>query len=108
MKRIGIVLRLIATFFYDLFASSVAVAKVVISGGDRAQSAIVRVPVDLKTDWGVALFASLTSLTPGSTCLYVSRDRHYLYVHMLDAPSDDVAIARFKRLYEQPIRELEA
>jgi multisubunit Na+/H+ antiporter MnhE subunit len=48
------------------------------------------------------------SLTPGSTCLHVSEDGTKLYLHLLDAPDPDAAIARFRHLYERPIMELEA
>jgi multisubunit Na+/H+ antiporter MnhE subunit len=51
------------------------------------------IPVDARTDWGVALFAYLVSLTPGSTCLHVSDDRRSLYVHLLDAPDIPARVA---------------
>ena len=73
----------------------------------RHQPAIVAVPVDAASEWGVALFAYLVSLTPGSTCLHVADDRRTLYVHFLDAPDAAVRAADVKALYERRIRQLE-
>lgn len=106
-RRIGAAASLAATFVYDLVASSLAVARIVLAPGGRNQPAIVAVPVDARTEWGVALFAYLVSLTPGSTCLHVADDRRTLYVHFLHAPDVDARAAGIKALYERRILEME-
>jgi multisubunit Na+/H+ antiporter MnhE subunit len=63
--------------------------------------------VDARTEWGVALFAYLVSLTPGSTCLHVADDGRTLYVHFLDAPDAGARAAGIKALYERRILQLE-
>jgi multicomponent Na+:H+ antiporter subunit E len=63
--------------------------------------------VDARTEWGVALFAYLVSLTPGSTCLHVADDRRTLYVHFLDAPDPEARAAGIKALFERRIVQLE-
>jgi multisubunit Na+/H+ antiporter MnhE subunit len=98
---------LLATYLYDLVAASVAVARVVLAPQRRNQPAIVAVPVDARTDWGVALFAYLVSATPGSTCLHVADDRRTLFVHFLDAPDGAARGAEMKALYERRILQLE-
>lgn len=98
---------LFATFIYDLVASSLNVTRIVLARHPSAMPAIVVIPVDARTRWGVAMFANLVSLTPGSTCLHVSDDLKRLYVHVLDAPSDERVIADFKRLYERWILRIE-
>ena len=100
-------LSLAGTFAYDLVASSLAVARIVLAPRGRNQPAIVAVPVDARTGWGVALFAYLVSLTPGSTCLHVADDRRTLYVHFLHAPDEAARAAGIKALYERRILEME-
>jgi len=95
------------TFMYDVVSASVAVARIVVSPRGRSAPALVRVPVDARTRWGVALFAYLVSLTPGSTCLAVADDLSSLYVHFLDAPDPDARAMDMKRLYERWIVEME-
>ena len=100
-------LALTVTFLYDVVSASVAVARIVIAPNGRYSPALVRVPVDARTRWGVALFAYLVSLTPGSTCLAVADDMRSLYVHFLDAPDPDARANDMKRLYERWILEME-
>jgi multisubunit Na+/H+ antiporter MnhE subunit len=98
---------LAGTFVYDIVTASLAVARIVLAPRRRNQPAIVAVPVDARTEWGVALFAYLVSLTPGSTCLHVADDRHTIYVHFLHAPDAQARGAEMKALYERRIIQLE-
>ena len=82
-------------------------ARIVLSPYAQPLPAIVVVPVEARTRWGVALFAYCVSLTPGSTCLHVSDDLRRFYVHVLDARRDEEVIAQFKRLYERWILMME-
>jgi multisubunit Na+/H+ antiporter MnhE subunit len=106
-RRTSAALSLAGAFVVDLVASSLAVARIVLAPRRQNRPAIVAVPVDVRTEWGVALFAYLVSLTPGSTCLHVAEDRRTLYVHFLDAPDADVRAAGIKALYERRILQLE-
>ena len=106
-RRIQAAISLAGTFVVDLVAASLAVARIALAPGKQHSPAIVAVPVDARTEWGVALFAYLVSLTPGSTCLHVADDRRTIYVHFLDAPDVKARAADMKALYERRIIELE-
>ena len=106
-RRMSAALSLAGAFIIDLVASSLAVARIVLAPRRQNRPAIVAVPVDARTEWGVALFAYLVSLTPGSTCLHVADDRRTLYVHFLDAPDAEARAAGIKALYERRILRLE-
>jgi multisubunit Na+/H+ antiporter MnhE subunit len=98
---------LAGAFVVDIIASSLAVARIALTPRRVNRPAIVAVPVDARTRWGVALFAYLVSLTPGSTCLHVADDLGTLYVHFLDAPDTVSRAAGIKSLYESRIIRLE-
>ncbi|MDF1501390.1 Na+/H+ antiporter subunit E [Roseisolibacter sp. H3M3-2] len=106
-RRAGAAFALFGIFLYDLVAASLAVARIVLARRPRHAPAIVAVPVDARTEWGVALFAYLVSTTPGSTCLHVADDRRTLYVHFLDAPDAGARAADVKALYERRILQIE-
>ena len=107
VRRARAALSLAGAFAVDLVASSLAVARIVVAPRRENQPAIVPVPVDARTKWGVALFAYLVSLTPGSTCLHVADDRRTIYVHFLDAPDAEARATATKALYERWILQLE-
>jgi multicomponent Na+:H+ antiporter subunit E len=100
-------LSLAGAFVVDIVASSLAVARIALSPRRENKPAIVAVPVNAKTRWGVGLFAYLVSLTPGSTCLHVADDLSQLYVHFLHAPDTAARAAQVKALYEERIIRME-
>ncbi len=106
-RRAIAALSLAGTFARDLVEASLGVARIVLSPPRQNHPAIVAVPVEATTEWGVALFAYLVSQTPGSTCLHVADDRRTIYVHFLDAPDTEARAAGIKRLYERRILQLE-
>ena len=106
-RRAWAAVQLTGAFVHDLVTASLAVARIVVTPRRRNRPAIVAVPVDARTRWGVALFAYLVSLTPGSTCLHVAGDRRTIYVHFVDAPDADARAADIKALYERRIIQLE-
>jgi multisubunit Na+/H+ antiporter MnhE subunit len=107
IRRVWAAVALLGIFLYDLIEASIAVARVVVAPRRANQPAIVAVPVDARTEWGVALFAYLVSATPGSTCLHVADDRRTLFVHFLDAPDVAARASDVKALFERRILEME-
>ena len=107
IRRLWAAVALLGIFLYDLIEASLAVARIVVAPRRANHPAIVAVPVDARTEWGVALFAYLVSATPGSTCLHVADDRRTLFVHFLDAPDVTARAASVKALFERRILEME-
>ncbi len=96
-----------AVFLYELGLSSYTVARAAFARKPRIASAIVAVPIELRTDLGIALLANLVTLTPGTCSLHVSDDRRTLYVHALDVDSPEATIMGIKRAFERRIARLE-
>lgn len=107
MQRVLGVLHLTGVFFIELWLSSVAVAKAALSPRPHTASAIIAVPLDLRTDIGIAMLANLVTLTPGTCSLHVSDDRRTLYVHALDAADPDQVIRSIKQTFERAIARIE-
>ncbi|RAI02347.1 sodium:proton antiporter [Acuticoccus sediminis] len=102
------VLVLAAVFLRELVVSSVAVARTVLSADAQPRSAIIAVPLDVRTDAGITTLANCVTLTPGTTALHVSEDRRTLFVHVLDTVSESEVVAGIKSTFERRIREIEA
>ena len=98
--RVGI------TFVVELAKSTHATIRAVLGAPGRLRPAILAVPLDLRSPGGTALFADMVTLTPGTTSLDVSADGRTLYVHVLDAPDREAAIAGMKSTLEARAREV--
>lgn len=75
-------------FLWDLTASSVAVARAVLSPRIISKPRLVTVPLTVTTDTQITLVANFISLTPGTLSIDVSPDRKTLLVHDLFAGDD--------------------
>lgn len=107
LRRVLDVVELLGIYLYELIVSSVAVAAAAFSPAPNMQSSIVAVPIELRTDLGVAVLASLVSLTPGNCALHVSEDRRLLYVHALDGRAPEQIIASIRQVFERRIARIE-
>ncbi|MEA5501805.1 Na+/H+ antiporter subunit E [Halotia wernerae UHCC 0503] len=93
-------------FAVELVKSTWATILAVIGPPDRLRPAILAVPLDVKSPGGIVLFADMVTLTPGTTSLDVSPDGKTLYVHAIDAPDADAAIASMKASLEAQARKV--
>jgi multicomponent Na+:H+ antiporter subunit E len=98
--RVGI------TFVAELSKSTWATIRAVLGPTERLRPAILAVPLDVRSPAGIVLFADMVTLTPGTTSLDVSADGRTLYVHVLDAPNREAAIAGMKSTLEARAREV--
>jgi multicomponent Na+:H+ antiporter subunit E len=104
MKALFAWARLAALFFKDLTLSVRDVAGLVLRPQRPFRSAIVAVPLDVRSDVGITLLANMITLTPGTTSLHVSRDRSRLYAHVMNA--SDESVSQIKNGFERSVREV--
>ncbi len=104
-RRMFAVVVLALLFLRELVMSSVSVARSALARDISLTPAIIRVPLELRSDLGVTVVANLVSLTPGTTTLHVSDDRRHLYVHCLDAPAQEAVVRSIRSTFERWVRE---
>lgn len=74
-------------FFGELWRANVDVAKRCFGGCRNVYPGIVKVPVDIKADYGQAMLANCITLTPGTITLDIAEEedgRDYFYIHCID------------------------
>lgn len=106
-KRLWACLTLSVIFLRELARSSVSVAAAAFAPQPNFSPAIIAMPLRVRTDMGITMLANLISLTPGTTSLHVSEDRSLLYLHCLDAASEEAVIADIRATFEDRIRAIE-
>jgi len=75
---------LILTFGKELAKSVYDVMLNVINPSRISHSAIVEIPLDVKSELGIVLLANMITLTPGTTTLHISSDKTRLYAHVMN------------------------
>jgi len=93
-------------FLKKMIIANLDIAKFVLWKPERIQPALIKVPLDIKTDRGIFLLSSMVTLTPGTLSLDVSEDRRYLYVHVTNTEEPLNVIASIKQDFEKRLMEV--
>ena len=100
----------LCTFPVELVKANVDMAKRCFGGCRNIHPGIVKVPVDLKSDYGQAALANAITLTPGTITMEVTEEdgQTYYYIHWIDvtAPSGKEAGDAIKGTLEKGLRRV--
>lgn len=105
LKRPGVALRLLGVFSYDILVANFHVARLVLGPNDRLRPGFLEVPLDIADEFGIALLASMVTLTPGTVSADLDDEHRVLLVHALDIDDADAMVALIKSRYERPLQE---
>ena len=91
----------------DVVVANVQVAILVLGPMSRIKPGFVAVPLDLTDIIPITMLASTVTMTPGTVTAELSKDKRYLYVHVLQMPDDEQEVIRLiKDRYESAIKEM--
>ena len=92
-------------FIIELFKANWDMAKRCYGGCKKVNPGIVKVPVELKSDYGLANLANSITLTPGTITMEITEEdgQNYFYVHWIDVtkPSGKEAGDEIKGVLEK-------
>ncbi len=106
VRSAGAAVRLTGRVVWDIVLSNIAVAKIALNPFRVPCPAWVAVPLDITHPNGIALFASIITMTPGTVSCVIDEHRREILVHALDCDDPDGAARDMKARYEQPLREI--
>lgn len=105
-SKARIVVSFVGFFLWELLLSNLRVAYEVITPPHTMKPAVVRVPLDLKSDAEITLLANLITLTPGTLSLNVSDDKRNLYVHTMYLDDVEAFREKIKTGFERRVQEV--
>lgn len=85
-------------FIWDLIKANARVAYDVLTPTHLMRPGVIAIPLDVKDEGAITMFANLITATPGSLALDVSSDRRVLYVHLMYLDDEARQLAEFKAL----------
>ncbi|MGE8943965.1 Na+/H+ antiporter subunit E [Leptospira interrogans] len=103
-KTVTAWIQLHGLFFRELVLSVKDVAATVLKPDRPIRSAIIAIPLDVKSDEGITLLANMITLTPGTTSLHVNQGRSTLYAHVMSM--SDESVMQIKNGFERRVREV--
>jgi multicomponent Na+:H+ antiporter subunit E len=99
-------LKFLVFCLYELYIACFQVLQLVLSPKLNLKPGIIRMRVNLPTDFQLVFLASLINLTPGTLTLEVSQDKKTLYIHALDINDAERIINGIRESFEDGIREV--
>ncbi|HZG71831.1 MAG TPA: Na+/H+ antiporter subunit E [Chondromyces sp.] len=106
LQRVFAIIKLTLLFIKELIMANIDVLKIVLKPKLDFQPGIFALETDLKKDWEITLLANLITLTPGTLVLDISPDNKILYIHAVNIPDADDAVASIKNSFEKAIMEV--
>lgn len=104
--RVIAFVKLILVFLGEVVRCGVRVTYLLLHPKLPISPGIIAVPLDVKSDEAITMFAGMITMAPGSISVELSADRKYLFVHALEAADPDKTAAEFKNTFERHIREV--
>ena len=107
---INLILYVLFVFPVELWKANVDVAKRALNPKLPITPGIVKVPVDLKSEYGLAMLANSITLTPGTITMEIVEEKgqHFFYIHWIDvaAKNGKEAVDMIKGKLESWIRRI--
>ncbi|MEM0371871.1 MAG: Na+/H+ antiporter subunit E [Ignisphaera sp.] len=69
----------------------IEIAKIVFSRKVKLEPKVVKIPIDLRSSYGIAFLASTITNTPGTIVIHIDSNRGNLYIHWLTPKSEDLS-----------------
>ena len=107
VKLVNLIIYVLFIFPVELIKANWDVAKRCFGGCKNVNPGIVKVPVDLESDYGQAMLANSITLTPGTITMDIAEEdgQTYYYIHWIDvtAPSGKEAGDAIKATLEKGV-----
>jgi multicomponent K+:H+ antiporter subunit E len=106
-RRLGAAMRLVLVVLIEIIRSNNAVARIVLSPGDRGRrSGFVRIPLDMRNPYGLAALACIITATPGTIWVEYESAYNTLLIHVLDLVDEEEWVRIIKGHYESRLMEI--
>ncbi len=95
-QKVYYIVVFIAIYFSKLVQANLYIAYDILTPNLKVNPSFIKVPLVLKSDFGMLLFSNLLSMTPGSLSIDITHDRQYMWVHVLYSSTDEEMLLEFK------------
>jgi multicomponent K+:H+ antiporter subunit E len=107
LKRPWVLFRLLSMALVEIVRSCFNVSRIILlTKATGINSQFIRIPLDLRSPYGLALLSCLINSTPGTVWAEILQEQHELVLHVFDLHDEQWWIDTVKTRYEQPLIEI--
>lgn len=104
MKKLSALIHLLGMSLVEIVRSSFNVSRIILFvKPHNVNSQFIRVPLDLRNPYGLAVLSCLINSTPGTVWVEILQDSHDLVLHVFDLHDEQWWIDTIKTRYEKPL-----
>lgn len=81
--RVPKIFAFILMFFYDLLKANYEVMTDVVTPNYNMKPGIIKYEMESKSDFEITMFANMIALTPGTIVIDLSKDKKFMYIHVM-------------------------
>ncbi|WP_072392815.1 Na+/H+ antiporter subunit E [Hyphomicrobium sp. CS1GBMeth3] len=100
------IVRLAFIILVDIIRSNIAVARIVLTPGRKAQSGFMTIKLDIRNEYAIAILACTLTSTPGTVWVNFNNANGVLLLHLLDFVDENAWIDLIKNRYERLLMEI--
>ena len=102
-----LLLRLLAIAWIEIVRSCFNVSRIILfTRAEGLNSQFVRIPIDLKNPYGLALLSCLINMTPGTVWVEILSEKYELALHVFDLHDEQWWVNTIKTHYERPLIDI--
>lgn len=102
-----LLLRLLAIAGIEIVRSCFNVSRIILFARPAGlNSQFIRIPLDLKNPYGLALLSCLVNMTPGTVWVEILPEKYELALHVFDLHDEQWWIDTIKTHYEKPLIDI--
>lgn len=102
-----VLVRLLSMALVEIMRSGFNVGRIILfSRPDGLKSQFIRIPLDLRNPYGLALLSCLINSTPGTVWVEILPDSPVLALHVFDLHDEQWWIDTIKTRYEKPLIDI--
>jgi multicomponent K+:H+ antiporter subunit E len=106
LRRADLALSLLGVFLKDIVVANLEVARRILGPESAIRPRFVWVPLGITNPQGIAVFAAMITMTPGTLSVDITPDRRWLLVHAFNVDDEAALIRDVQQRYERPLREI--
>ena len=102
-----LLLRLLTMAGIEIVRSCFNVSRIILfARAEGLNSQFIRIPLDLKNPYGLALLSCLINMTPGTVWVEILAEKYELVLHVFDLHDEQWWIDTIKTQYEKPLIDI--
>lgn len=106
-RRLRVLFRLLSMALVEIIRSAFNVSRIILFANPQGvNSQFIRIPLDLRNPYGLALLSLLINTTPGTVWVEIIPGTHDLALHVFDLHDEQWWIDTIKTRYEKPLIEI--